>query len=206
MGLFDFIFKRTPKPKGRYEGAFKLLTGYEPKFSSFGGSVYESELIRAAINARATQISKLKVEAQGTARPGLRARLRHGPNSFQTWSQFLYRLSTMLDVNNTAYIVPIYDEFGEVTGIYAPLPSSCEVVQYSGVPYLRYEFTWGQHAAVELDLCGIMTRYQYKHDLFGESNAALGPTMDLIDIQNQGIKEGVKNSASYRFIARVGNY
>ena len=205
MGLFDFIFKKAPKPRGTYE-KFKLLTGYEPRFTSYSGSVYESELVRSAINARATQISKLRVEAQGAAKPGLQAKLRHAPNAFQTWSQFLYRLSTILDVNNTAFIVPIWDEFGQITGVYAPLPERCEIVQYSGTPYLRYEFQWGQHAAVEMDFCGVMTKYQYKHDFFGESNAALDSTMDLIEIQNQGIKEGVKNSATYRFVAQLSNF
>ena len=92
MGLFDFIFKNRPTPMGRLQTDFKMLNGYTPRFTSFGGGVYESELIRAAINARATHISKLVVEVQGTARPALQNKLKHGPNQFQTWSQFLYRL------------------------------------------------------------------------------------------------------------------
>jgi hypothetical protein len=51
-----------------------------------------------------------------------------------------------------------------------------------------------------------MTKFQYKDDLFGESNKALYPTIDLIDIQNQGIKEGVKSAATYRFYAQVNNF
>ena len=39
----------------------------------------------------------------------------------------------------------------------------------------------------------------------GESNAALRPTMQLIHPQNQGIINGVKNSASIRFLAKVAN-
>lgn len=206
MGLFDFIFKNRPKPVGKYEGGFRLLNGYEPHFSRFGGSLYESELVRAAINARATHISKLKVETRGSARPALQNKLKHGPNQFQTWGQFLYRLSTILDVHNTAFIVPVYDEYGEPSGIYAPLPDRCEVVQYNEVPYLKYKFNWGETAAIELSFCGIMTKFQYKNDFFGETNHALLPTMDLISIQNQGIEEGVKSSASYRFMARLTNF
>lgn len=206
MGLFDFIFKNRPKPVGKYEGGFRLLNGYEPHFSRFGGSLYESELVRAAINARATHISKLKVETRGAARPALQTKLKHGPNQFQTWGQFLYRLSTILDVHNTAFIVPVYDEYGEPSGIYAPLPDRCEVVQYNEVPYLKYKFNWGETAAIELSFCGIMTKFQYKNDFFGETNHALLPTMDLISIQNQGIEEGVKSSASYRFMARLTNF
>ena len=206
MGLFDFIFKNRPQPVGEYKGEFKMLDGYRPHFTNFGGNIYESEIIRAAINARATHISKLKVEMMGTARPALQNKMKHGPNSLQTWSQFMYRLSTILDIHNTAFIVPIYDQFGEPSGVFTPLPHKCEVIQYNDTPFLRYEFQWGERAAIELSYCGIMTRFQYKHDLFGESNKALLPTVDLIHIINQGIDEGVKSAATYRFSAQVTNF
>ena len=89
MGLFDKIFGFRPKEKGAYQGFFKMLNGYEPRFTSWGGGVYESDLIRSAIDARATHIRKLKVEVKGAARPALQTKLRHGPHEFQTWSQFL---------------------------------------------------------------------------------------------------------------------
>lgn len=206
MGLFDWIFKRQPRPTGKYDGTFRLLDGYRPHFTSFGGSIYESQLIRAVINATATHISKLRVELTGAAKPELKNRLKHAPNSFQTWSQFLYRLATLLEVHNTAFIVPVLDKLGQTVGIYAPLPHRCEVVSYNGVPYLRYEFSRGEKAAIELNACGVMTKFQYRSDLFGENNHALLPTMDLISIQDQGIKEGVKSAASYRFMAKVGNF
>ena len=206
MGIFDWLFKNKPEPKGAYQGDYKLLTGYTPHFSRFGSNVYESEIVRAAIGIRATHISKLRVETQGSARRALQAKLKHAPNQFQTWSQFLYRLSTILDMHNTAFIVPVWDEYGEPSGIYAPLPTQAKIVQYGGVPYLRYQFTWGESAAVELEFCGVMSKYQYKNDFFGEDNHALFPTMDLISIQNQGIQEGVKSAATYRFMAQVNNF
>ena len=206
MGLFDFIFGKRPKPTGLYQDNFKMLTGYAPHFSQWGGDAYQNELVRAAIGARATHISKLRVEVQGSAKRALQAKLKHGPNQFQTWSQFLYRLSTIWDMHNTAFIVPVWDEYGEPSGIYAPLPTRAKIVQYGGVPYLRYEFAWGDTAAVELEYCGIMTKFQYKDDFFGENNSALIPTMDLIHIQNQGIQEGVKSAATYRFMAQLANF
>ena len=206
MGLFDLFLGKRPAPVGHYEGKFKMISGYEPRFNTFSGSIYESELIRASINARATHISKLKVDVLGSARPALRTKLQKGPNSFQTWSQFLYRLSTILDVHNTAFIVPVYDEYGEPSGIFCPLPSQCEVVQYGKTPYLRYKFRDGNTAAIEYEYCGVMTKFQYKDDIFGESNHALMPTLDLITIENQGIQEATKSSAAYRFWARVNNF
>ena len=206
MSLFDKIFSNRPKEPKRFEGGFRMLNGYEPRFTTWGGSMYEQELVRAAIHARATHISKLKVETRGSAKPALQNKLKHGPNEFQTWSQFLYRLSTILDVHNTAFVIPVWDKFGEPSGVYAPLPTRCEIVQYKDVPYLRYEFGWGERAAVELSYCGILTKHQYRSDFFGEDNHALFPTMDLIHIQNQGIQEGVKSAATYRFMAQLSNF
>lgn len=206
MGLFDFIFKNRPAPRGKYEGEFKMLDGYRPHFTSWDKSLYESELVRAAINARATHISKLQVTTQGAARPALQRKLAKGPSELQTWGQLLYRLSTCLDVHNTAFLVPVYDQYGEPSGIYAPLPERCSVVQYKGVPYLKYKFSDGKEAALELAYCGIMTKFQYRSDFFGETNAALNPTMSLIHTQNEGIEEGVKSSATYRFYATLANF
>ena len=206
MGLFDVFLKNRPEPKGTYEGKFKMISGYEPRFTTHLGSIYENQLIRACINARATHISKLKVDILGSAKPSLRNKLAKAPNQFQSWSQFLYRLSTILDVHNTAFIVPVYDEYGEISGIFSCVPTQCEVVQYSGVPYLRYTFRDGHKAAIELEYCAVMNKFQYKDDLFGESNHALHPTLDLISIENQGIQEATKSSAAYRFWAKITNF
>ena len=208
MGLFDFIFKNRPKEPERINGTttFKMLNGYVPTFTNREGGLYESELIRAAIGTRATHISKLNVTIQGAAKPALQNKLKHGPNRFQTWSQFLYRLSTILDVHNTAFICPVYDEYGEISGVFCPLPSKCEIVQYGNILFLRYQFEDHSKAAIELAFCGIMTKYQYTSDFMGESNRAMIPTMDLIHIQNQGIQEGVKSAATYRFMAQANNF
>lgn len=206
MGLFSAIFGNRPKEPKQFDGAWKMLDGYTPHFSTWGGSIYESQLIRAAIDARATHIGKLKVEVLGSAKPALRNKLSLNPNQFQTWEQYLRRLSTILDIHNTAFIVPVWDRYGEISGVYAPLPDRCTIADYNGKPFLRYEFSWGQTAAVELEYCGIMNRHTYRNDFFGESNRALFPTLDLIKIQNQGIEMGVKNSNSFRFMAKLSNF
>lgn len=208
MGLFDIFLKNRPKKDAGISGTqdFKMFNGYTPRFTSWGGEIYESELIRAAINARAVHASKLKFNVNGSARPALQTKLKKAPNQFQTWSQFLYRLSTILDIHNTAFIVPVFDRYGEPSGIFCPVPQRTEIVQHGNTQYLVYEFSYGERAAIELAYCGILTKFQYKNDFFGENNHALFPTMDLIHIQNQGIEEGVKSAATYRFYAQVNNF
>lgn len=205
MGLFSAIFGKA-KINVPDQGFWTLLDGYTPTFSSWGGELYESEIVRAAVHATANHCSKLSVKVLGTGNPKLQTRLRQAPNDWQTWGQFLYRLSTILDMQNNAFIVPVRNEFGEVMGVFPVLPSSCEIVQYSGQPWLRYTFRNGGKAAIAMAECGIMTKFQYKNDLFGENNQALNPTMELINIQNKGIQEAVKNSASFRFAAKLTNF
>lgn len=187
-------------------GYWKTLTAYSPVFTNWSGKLYESDIVRTAIHARATHISKLQVQILGSAQPVMQTRLRQSPNSWQTWNQFLYRLSTILDMQNTAFITPVLDEYGRTVGIYPVLPSRCEVVEHGGEAWLRYQFSGGEKAAIEMDKCGVLTKYQYGDDFFGEKNTALTPTMELINIQNQGIQEAVKSSASYRFYARMTNF
>lgn len=207
MGLLDLIFgpKLKKQPAANAE-VFKLLSGYRPVFRTWGGELYESELIRAAIDAKARHISKLDVVVNGTAKPGLQSKLKLGPNQWQTWSQFLYRLSTILDMKNTAIIVPVVDEYGETSGIYPVLYQDCEVVQSNGELWLRMKFSNNEHAAALLRDVGIMTKFQYRSDYFGDSNSALGPTMELLEIQRQGIEEGVKSAATYQFMATLSNF
>ncbi len=208
MSLFDRIFgywRERDRRRDAYT-TFKMLNGYTPRWSTWGGEIYESELVRAAIDARARHISKLAITVQGTAKPALQNKLRLGPNEWQTWGQFLARLSTILDVQTTAIVAPVINSAGETTGVYPVLPDRAELVDYNGVPWMRMRFGNGSIAAVEYDRVGILTKFQYRNDFFGEGNKALHPTMELIHVQDKGIAEGVKAAASFRFMAKMGNW
>lgn len=210
MGLFSKIFggnKKIEKEAQKAHKFFKMINGYVPVFTSYEGGIYESALCRAAIHTTAQHRAKLKLELLGSARPDLRNKLLYKPNEFMNSYQFLYRLSTILSVCNTAFIVPVENELGLLVGYYPLLPDSCTVVSVDGVPYLKYEFSDGKKAAIEYSKVGVLTDYQFKSDFFGESNRkVLQPTMELINTQNQGIIEGVKNSVAIRFMAQMDNF
>lgn len=201
MGLFQKLF---PKPQTKaVNGYFQTLSGYAPVFTSFQGGVYEAQITRAAIHAFATHASKLKPEVTGNEQ--LARMLQHRPNPWQTTAQFLYRVATIFAVDNNAFIVPLYDEYFErITGYYPILPSMTELVDYNGEPWLRYTFSNGKKAAIELSKVGILTQFQYESDFFGSDNKPLRSTLQLIQTQNQGIEQGIKNSAAIRFIAKLG--
>lgn len=207
MGLFEKIFR--PKDRGtqvQTDGFWQTFTAYQPSFYTSGGQVYEIALVRAAIDFRARQNAKLKVQFAGTANQTLRTLVQHKPSEWQTWYKFLYRVSTILDVQNNCVIVPILDDFGRITGYMPVLPTATEIVNVDGEPYLRWQFSNGQTAAIELERCGILNKYQYLSDFFGENNEALRSTLDLISINEQNISEAVKQSATFRFMAKASNF
>lgn len=211
MGLLDKIF-RPDKAKESAEvlknahAFFTTLTGYKPAFTSWKGEIYEAMIVRAAIDARARHASKLKFETFGTANKPLQSKLKLAPNEWQTWSQFLYRVSSILDVYNNAVIVPVFDEYMTITGYFPVLPKKCSVLEYKGEAWLRYEFSNGQRGAVEFKKCAILTKHQLKNDFFGETNEPLEETMQLLHIQNQGIENAVKNTSTYKFYGQLTNF
>ena len=209
MGLFEKLFGRKARQlqvTAASGSLFETLTAYRPAFTSWNGQIYESELIRAVVDARARHVSKLRIVFAGSAKPALRAATKAGPNSWQTWPQMLYRTSTILDVCNNAVIVPVLDDYGDIAGYFPVLPTQCELVAVNDKPYLRYTFANGKHAAIEYEKCAILTKYQFKDDIFGETNRALNATLSLQDLQKQGLEEGIKNSASFRFMAKLSNF
>lgn len=204
MGLFEKIFGK-PKPSAPSQPIYATLTGYQPAFINSSGAVYEDALIRATIHAAAKHCSKLKVEFHGHGAASLEKRLRR-PNAFQTWSQFLYRSRTILDVDNTCVIVPGFDKYGRVDSLYTVVPSSCTMVGETNNPMVALRFPTGGFVQMPVWQVGIMTKFQYRKDFFGSDNEALHQTMQMISIQNQGITEAVKSAATYRFMASLNNF
>ena len=205
MGAFEKLFGRfrVKRQVGKY---FALLDGYTPIFSSYDGGVYEMELTRSCIHTFATHCSKLQPEVSGPDARGVQAMLDGKPNPFMTSAQFLYKVATIYEAQNTCFIVPVLDAFDKLVGFYPVNPQQTEVIEVDGEPWLRYKFKTGDCAAMELSRCGVVSKYLYKSDIKGESNAALLPTLQLIITQNQGIAEGIKNGASFRFMATAGNF
>lgn len=205
MGVFQKIFGKGKKLQ-QINSYFQMLDGYTPIFTSYDGGVYEMELTRSCIHAFANHCSKLMPAVQGADLHKLAAILDTKPNPFMTSSQFLYKVATIYEAQNTCYIVPILDDIDQTVGFYPILPSQTEVLEVNGEAWLRYTFNSGQKAAIELSRCGVVSKYLYKNDFVGEKNDALWPTMQLLHTQNEGIAEGIKNSASFRFMANVSNF
>jgi hypothetical protein len=205
MGVFEKIFKR-PRLQKQVDGYFQMLDGYTPIFTDYDGGVYEMELTRSCIHTFANHCSKLLPSVSGQDSKRVQTILDGKVNPLMTVAQFIYKVATIYDAKNTCFIVPILDEFDRLVGYYPINPQQTEVIDVGGEPWLRYTFRNGKKAAMELSLCGVVNKYLYNSDIKGEDNRALDPTLQLLSTQNQGIQEGIKNSASFRFMANVSNF
>lgn len=206
MNLIEILFPKKQE-RIRAKETFKMIDGYVPVFRSWKGAIYESEMVRSAIDSNARHRSKLKITISGGTRSKLLTSLKKAPNSWCTWSQFLYRISTLLDCDNTAFILPSRDEFGDMNGIYTFSPKRWElVIDEKNELWIRFELRDNRKTAEHLRDIGILTRFQKDSDFFGSSNSALDETMQLITIQRQGIEEYTKNASSYRFMGKLKNF
>lgn len=205
MGLYEILF-----PKKAVDdvttGYFKTLTAYQPVFHSYGGGLYEADLCRAAIHTFATHCSKLKPTVSG-ARRDLQKVLEFQPNPFMDTTKFLYKVATILETECTVFIAPIWDQYFEkIVGFYPVQPSKAEVREDRfGNPWIAFRFADGRKSAERFENVGIMNKFFYQKDFFGDTNSPIRPVLDLMKTQRQGLEEGVKQSATIRFLAKMAN-
>ena len=205
MGLFDRIFgKKTPAqlPPGT---SVEMFSAYSPAFTTWQGGLYENALVREAIYAKARHIMKLEFSMEGSAKRSTWNALKVRPNPWSMWPDFLERCNNIYETENNLIVIPLLDQLGDTKGLWPVVPSGAEVKEAGGRFWLIYNLR-GKRCAMELEKCLIMRKHQLTNDFFGESNAPLTPTMELVHTFNEGIQEGVKAAASYRFMAQVTNY
>lgn len=200
--LFDAVFHR-PQMQA-VNGYFSTFTAYAPSFTTWQGGLYEAELTRSIIESGADHASKLKPEVSGSAQSIAARALAHQPNPWMTTPQFIKRVWTMLQVNDTALIVPMLSDDGStITGYYPILPGQCTAYDVDGALWLMLTFPTGDETLVEWSRVGVMTRHQYRSDLFGDGTNVLQPTLELMHAQNEAEQAAIKQGAAIRFIGKL---
>ena len=109
MGLIDRIFGKR-KPAGEKPlTTVETFTAYSPVFTSWGGQLYESALVREAIYAKARHIMKLKFDMIGSAQRSLYNAVKVRPNPWSTWPDFLERCNNIYETENNLMKIHMMD-------------------------------------------------------------------------------------------------
>jgi len=207
--LFQMIFGGKQAPRNH---TYMQMLNSAPSFYDFSGEAYDSDTVRAAVDAFARNVGKLKPKHIRRVEGGIQTvknsnveyLLQVRPNRFMDAYSFYYRLATQYKMNNNAFVWIRYKPNSSVIeGFYPLTSSSVDLVEVDGEMTVKFRFYDGnEYAAPYTDVIHLR-RHFYKNDMFGETNkTALTPILDLISATNQGLKNAVKTSAILRGILR----
>lgn len=208
--LFEMIFGRQPRQQG-IQTQLKMLNGYAPSFTAFSGDAYDSDIVRAAVDAIARNAAKLKAkhirrvngQVQETS-SYIEKMLSLRPNPYMDAYTFLYKVVTQLYLQNNAFIFIDIDRITkQIRGFYPVHAHTTEFLEYEGAIYAKFHFMGGQQVVLPYEDLIHLRRFFYKNDLYGEpSDRALTPTLQLIKTTDEGIMNAIKSSAYLRGILK----
>jgi HK97 family phage portal protein len=207
--LFNMIFGKKQQTLSS-ETQLKMLSGFLPYFTAFGDNAYDSDVVRTAIDAIARHAAKLKPKHQirinGKISPQesqIQKLIQSRPNKFMDAYTFYYKTVTQLYMQNNAFIFLDIDNRGIINGLYPINSTSVELLEYGGEVYAKFRFMGGNVVVLPYTELIHLRRFFYRNDFYGETNnAALTPTLDLINTTNQGISNAIKSSAFLRGILK----
>lgn len=214
MGLFRRK-KKTVEPVS-YDA--KVYRSTLNVFTDFGNNISASDVVKICIDRIATHAAKLKpryvknldnssvVEKKGS----LAYLLKYEPNPLMTPHDFIYRVVTLLYLNNNAFIYPVYDESTyKLKALYPIKPNSVEAVKdASGDLFLRFYFSDGKDYFLPYESVIHMRRFYGVNDIFGGSgalsdHAAILKTIKINDSVLQGIDNAIRSSFQIKGLLKI---
>jgi HK97 family phage portal protein len=208
--LFSMFFG-TKKPKQVNKQRFELLNGYSAVFTTCNGKIYDSKVARECIDRIATHCAKLLPKhIQNTVSNNIKGDINFllstEPNPIMTKFDFLYKTISMLYTDNNAFVYIAKDKSGFITGFYPVLATNYELLQdTTGKIYLQFDFVNGKTYTLPYLEVIHLRRFYNKHDIFGESNKALGTDLETALTASEGIKNAIKTSNNLKGIIKYTN-
>jgi len=211
------LFKRKNKSNDPITG-FKMVHGLEIPLVPFGDSVLKSDVVMICIDRIASQCAKLKGRYIKVDGNGIQSEkngsitfcLKRKPNELMTPYQFLYKVVSLLLLNDNAFIYPLYDRKDfTLKGLYPLNPNIVEPIEYKDGSH-TYKFYFDDGTSYEIPTENIihLRRFFYKNDFFGGSNSkgdhdALLKTVKTNDALLQGVNAAIQTSFKIKGILKI---
>ena len=217
MAFFD-IFKRKKKVVAPVNYDARVFKSTLDIFQDFGNNINMSDVVKICIDRIATHAAKLKpryVKTQDDKtvlekNGNLSYLLKFQPNPLMTPYDFIYRVVTLLYLNNNAFIYPVYDyETYELKEIWPLKPTSVEVLKdESGAMYLRFYFSDKKGFTLPYESVIHLRRFYGINDVFGgngaiSDHAALLKTIKINDSVLQGLDNAIKTSFQIKGLLKI---
>ncbi len=213
MGLFTRK-KKIQEPVTE----FKVINGITIPLVPFGTNILKSDVVMIAIDRVATQCAKLKISYVKKTEKGDQVErkndisfvLKHRPNELMTPYQFIYKVVTLLLINDNSFIYPLYDQATyELKGVYPLNPIMVEPhMDEAKSLFLKFYFEDGTSYMLPYENIIHLKRFYGKNDIFGGSNAtgeheALLKTVKINDALLQGVEGAVKSSFQIKGLVKI---
>lgn len=217
MSIFDKLFRRSTVIKNSERQQILRYDIDQYAISRWDKKAIELYLIRASIDALARNIAKMQLEAvmytdrDSSAKVVDRrsdvARVIRHPNDCMTSYDFLYKIAAMYYTTNNVFIWPEYSDEGRLRALWPINYQSFQLFETEkGTLIAKFRISYRKTYAVPYDDLIHLRNHFIDDDLVGSSNkTALQPVCELLNTQNQGIVNGIKNSAIIRGILKSVN-
>ena len=212
MAIFD-IFKR--KKQQSLSASIIPLT-YDGIFNNFGSNILNSDTVKICIDRIAGHSSKLKprhVIKVGSAIKEATSKLsylfKYQPNEIMSPSAFIYKVVSLLFLNNNVFIYPEIDNEGNVKALYPIKPHTVEVKKdNTGSIFLDMYFEDGKNYLIPYELVIHLRRYFYTNEIFGGNGAiadhqAILKTIGINDSILQGIDNAIRSSFQIKGLLKM---
>ena len=213
MGLFTRK-KKTQEPVNE----FRVINSNTLPLVPFGDNIIQSDVVKVCIDRVASHCSKLKMRyikntGNGTfteKKGDISFVLKHRPNELMTPSQFIYRVVSLLMLNDNAFVYPLYDKNTyELKGIYPLKPLIVEpAIDNIGGLFLKFYFEDGSKYLLPYENVIHLKRFYTGHDIFGGNNSngdhgAILKTVSMNDALLQGVQRAMFSSFQIKGLLKI---
>lgn len=209
--LFKTLFGKKDAEREKQLSVYKLLSGYEAFFSSWGKNVYDSKVARTAIDRIATHSAKLtpkhiQNDVNHPIKGEINYMLQKKPNAIMTTYDFIYKVVSQLYTYNNAFVYIAKDSQGYITGFYPILSYQDELLEdKAGNVYLRFKFVNGKTYTLRYEELIHLRRFYNEDDFWGSSNRILHTDLETAHTSSEGIKNAIKMTNSLKGILNYTN-
>lgn len=210
------LFKR--KKKVGLVDYYKVMSDLKLPFVPFGNSITNSDVVKICIDRIASQCAKLKgryikVDENGvqTEKKGdISFILKYKPNELMTPFQFLYKVVSLLLLNDNTFVYPLYDkETLRLKALYPLNPIMVEPFEdESHSYYLKFYFSDGSNYTLPYENIIHLKRFYDGNAFFGGSSSsgsheALLKTLKINDSLLQGVESGMLSSFQIKGLLKI---
>lgn len=213
MGKFSNFFKRVTSSKGF--SRVELVTQNSSNFFLWGNKAYDSDTVRACVNAQALRFSKLQLKhireiykSSGkdlliNPEPYIKFLLEE-PNPYTTMDMLLYKTSVQLSLSGNAFWLIIRDDNGLPSELYF-IPAKSVNDLYDDKGQLVYEFILSNAQTFRFNSEDVIhLRDDYgEHEVFGSGKfKALAPLLEITETTDRGIINAIRNSGIVKWLLK----